>query len=392
MEIIHNFDESPKEDCSGNNNCDSGTDALFGLTDECDELNHMKHYDEQSGQIDNFLQKIHLRNHEITANETFHKFSGEEAEDESELLSEEDECLFSNVQQAIAEKDIIDLRANLQSISQNISIHQWNSEDIERYLSKDLDMLKQGLILYEAQSDRNLAEDINLFREIDEAIGEKDIMQLRSSLKSIIKFESSHSQSINKIEGIDNSSLEQAIQQRQGILPLRLRNSIWYAAAASVIFLVAFSVIISSHSYSVPELYAKFYQPVKTDLGTTRSASMSDESILNLALSQMRIGEYDTALKLFTDVLTQDNQNVVGNFYSGAIHQEKGQYSEAIKSFTKVVAQGDNLFIEQSEWYLGLCYLGLNQRDNAIRQFRKISACDGYYRQESKKLLERLGD
>ena len=99
---------------------------------------------------------------------------------------------------------------------------------------------------------------------------------------------------------------------------------------------------------------------------------------------------YDIALKLFNEILEKDQQNVVGNFYSGAIQQQKGQFNEAIHSYTNIITQGDNLFVEQSEWYIGLCYISRNEREKAIRQFRKISDKGGYYQQQANAILKKL--
>ena len=445
MDVIHNFGEASEEDDCGKKAVTEESGAIFELTDETGELNYPKANDENHPQIGNFLQKLHIDNHDMASKETIHEFSRsgmQIVENESELLSEEDEYLFNNVRQAMAEKDILDLRSNLRSISQSIFPHQWNSEEIESCLHIDLDTGNRGMMLDESQSDRIPAEVVDFYNEIDEAIGEKDIMQLHSELKSILNVESAHFRSTDEIEdylndelevsaknSFDNElmnncvladevklygeisealgerdvielratlekisriSLEPGNQKKRGIFPLKLKRAIFYASAASVILLLGLNVIFRPHSYTSSELYLEYYQPVKSEMATTRSAERSEEGLLNQAMTKMSIKEYDTALKLFSDLLVQDQQNSFANFYIGAVYQAKGQYDDAIQSFTKVIAQGDNLFIEQAEWYLGLCYLTKDQRDKAISQFRKISIGDGYSKQQSIALLKKL--
>lgn len=444
MDIIDNFGEASEEGKCGKKAVIEESSAIFELTDETVELNDLKTNDETYGKISNFLQKLHIGNHEIASKETVHEFCMAEAtvDNESEFLSKEDEYLFNNVQQAMAEKDIIELRSKLRSISQSISPHQSNPENIECYLNTDPDPVKQGMMFDGSESDRLLAAAVDFYDEIDKAIGEKDIMQSRSELKSILNFESSHSWSIDEIEDylsheleesaitsfnnelknnprlatevklyreinealgesdvielratlakIRKISIEQGNQQKRGIIPMKLKKAIYYATVASVILLLGLNVIFRSHPYTATELYLEYYQPVKSDLAATRSVLRRDEVMLHQAMAKMSTKEYDRALELFSELLDKDKQNTVANFYIAAVYQAKGQYNDAIQSFTKVIAQGDNLFIEQAEWYLSLCYLGLNQRDKAVSQFRKISIGDGYYSLQSIALLKKL--
>ena len=78
------------------------------------------------------------------------------------------------------------------------------------------------------------------------------------------------------------------------------------------------------------------------------------------------------------------------NFYSGVAYQELGEYKQAIGSFSEVVHHGDNLLVEQSEWYIGLCYLRIDERQKALEQFRLIASRKGFYGEQSSKLLKQL--
>ena len=99
---------------------------------------------------------------------------------------------------------------------------------------------------------------------------------------------------------------------------------------------------------------------------------------------------YDQALNKLNGILAKDKQSPVGNFYTGAIYQQTGKYDKAIQYYNTVIKEGDNLFVEQSEWYVGLCYLNRNEKEKAIRQFRKISWKGGYYQQQSNEILKKL--
>jgi tetratricopeptide (TPR) repeat protein len=432
------------EEGLSNKSKDRSEDAYFGLPDEMEEFINLD-ITEDIGDIGNFLQKLHLRNHTIASKETVYEIYRTDevsSENDSDLLSDEDELIIHNVQQAVIEHDIMGLRSNLQSIAQNISSHNWRSEEIEDYLSDELDEDLKMMIENESQINFNLMNDIGLYREINEAIGEKDIQQLRFDLKSITRFESSHTRSVAEIEDYINNDMEESLMgsfedellnnqglsaevklsreineaigekeimllreslkdikdseietdshQKRGISAPRLRKVIWYVAAASVILMLGLNITFQNHSYTGPELYNEFYRPLDGNMGATRSASLPEERLLNQALVKMNNKEYDAALKLFSEILAKDGRNIVGNYYTGTIHQQEGQFEDAIHSFTNVISQGDNLFVEQSEWYIGLCYLNRNEPQKAIRQFRKISESNGYYHQQAKAILKKL--
>ncbi len=75
----------------------------------------------------------------------------------------------------LLEHDIISLRANLHSISQNISAHKWQPEEIENYLNGELDEEVRSMMENEALVNTNLADDIKLYNEIRRGYMEKRI-------------------------------------------------------------------------------------------------------------------------------------------------------------------------------------------------------------------------
>ena len=435
-------DKTPKEDVKPQNQIQDDQ-IKFDLADDKREYINLDVKDENLSQIGNFLQKLHLKNHTISSKETIHEvYRPEEeiAENENYLLSQEDELLFTEIQLAIAEHDIITLRSNLQFIAKNTSAHDYTFEELEEFVEGDLDEMMVSCIREELRVNTNLKDDIRLFSEINEAIAEKDIIQLRSNLSRICENESSHTRSIEEIEDYLTNELEDSSReafedemlvntdliqdvkiyreineaigekdimtlrknlskieeseiiddvQKRGIAAPKLQKAVW-VAAASIILLIGLNITLNENSLSNAQLYNQFYHPLESNLGVNRSVSSASENTVNRAILKMNEKDYDAALNLFSEVLKNDEDNVIGNFYIGAIQQKKGNYDAAINSFTNVIRQGDNLFIEQSQWYIGLCYLNRNETEKAIRQFKKIVQEQGYYQKESEKILGKL--
>ena len=102
--------------------------------------------------------------------------------------------------------------------------------------------------------------------------------------------------------------------------------------------------------------------------------------------------EYETALNLLQEVISKDTDNAVGHFYSGVTLQELGRYHRAIEEYQAVVINKDNLFVEQAEWYIGLCYLQTSESEKAIKQFKKIANEKGFYQPKAVAILNKLED
>ena len=55
-----------------------------------------------------------------------------------------------------------------------------------------------------------------------------------------------------------------------------------------------------------------------------------------------------------------------------------------------IIEDNDNLFVDQAEWYLGLCYLKLNDTEKAIIQFSKISQSNSTYKIRSEEIIKNI--
>ncbi|WP_299576036.1 tetratricopeptide repeat protein, partial [uncultured Sunxiuqinia sp.] len=371
------------------------------------------------------LPKIHLAQHNIAAKENIHHFYKEQQEqhsapDQEFTLSPADEAIFEDVQAALQEKDIQDLRANLKQIAANIPAHQRTPQEIEQYNNNELDEMQLIDFEQELLLCSDLEKDIELYKEIDQATAETDIMDLRASLQSIQQTEVSTTQKMEEIdqyinleltdeklaafeaELAENPDLEAEIRlindidaaiQENEIMDLRAKlgtiskeinrqekQKRSFAArfstsriavatvAASLILIFSIAGLVSKNSPSSnAELYSQFYSPYETS-GIFRSGDALIDTKLTKALHQFNESKYQEAINLFSEVLEIDPNNPVSNFYSGMAYQETKRTDQALTSYHSVIKDRDNLFIEQAQWYIGLCYLQNENRKKAYRQ------------------------
>ena len=420
----------------------------FGLTEE---FSSQKSSNAQLNPNDIFnfghsFPKIHLYQHIIAGKENIHQFYKEQFEtnsvsNEESGFSQIEEELFADIQNALEENDISDLRANLMQVAQSIPAHQYSVEDIEDYIYNQMDSELKAQFEQELTINSDLASEVRLITEIDLAGAESDIMNLRASLNKIQRSESQSSASIEELESYINSELsneelasfEAELTSNQKLMDeieliknidlalsetdvMQLRNNLQNIAgeiasnkqtersfagkfkakrivlstvAASLILLLGITGILSRQSQD--NIYQKFYSKYEAT-GIVRSANITANKTLSEALQKFENQDYNAALNLFTEVIARDQNNMVGHFYTGVSLQETGKYQNAIKEYETVIIDKDNLFTEQAEWYIGLCYLQTNENKKAYKQFKKIAKNEGFYQQKAQSILNKIKD
>lgn len=426
----------------------SVTDSYsFGLADEFSAGKGLTHQITTDDLLSfgHSLPRIHLYQHSIAGKENIHQFYKEQ--DESTLSANDEgvfspfeEELFADVQLALDEQDVADIRANLKQIAQSIPTHSYTSEDIDEYLngtmfSEDRMHFEQELVV-----NSNLAREVALIGEIDQAMAESDVMALRASLNAIQRSEVPSSVSIEELDGYlhnelsaeemasfeaelsTNKKLQEEIEfirdidaalSESDVMHLRsklqgLSGSIageqqtqrsiagrfgfkkiaMATVAASLIFLLGITGLLTRES-GTSDIYQDFYHRYESS-GTSRSAGVAVNKAMAEALQKYEKQDYESALELFGQVLGQDPANMAGHFYNGVSLQETGKYSSAIQEYATVIVDKDNLFTEQAEWYTGLCYLQTNEEKKALKQFRKIAQREGFYQRKAQEILKKI--
>jgi tetratricopeptide (TPR) repeat protein len=107
-------------------------------------------------------------------------------------------------------------------------------------------------------------------------------------------------------------------------------------------------------------------------------------------IEQYNLQNYESALKHFDLVISENNMHPVGNYYSGLCYLEMEQYNKAIQHFKKVIKENNNLFIEQAEWYMALGYLANKEEKKAYTTLYAIIEKKSYYKKNAEKLLKKL--
>lgn len=238
---------------------------------------------------------------------------------------------------------------------------------LEDFLDGNLSNEELQILVKELETNKELSSEMLLRLEVNQLVKDKGFLELQSKL---------HLQMNSN--GNSNTMLTLG----------REFLKTWHLAAASfalVLVVGGLWYILSNKPQSTEQLVNKYYKPAHPIL-QIRSVEASKENAMDQAFKFYRENDFNNALTYFK---TLENQ-ITARFYSGVCLIELQQYSQAIESFVFVINDNDNLFVEQSEWYLGLIYLMDNQKDLAVKQFEKISSENSFYSAQAVEILKYL--
>ena len=242
-------------------------------------------------------------------------------------------------------------------------------EFIQPFLDGELSREELDWFSKELQSNAVLAEDIKLYREVDSAIREQDVMDLRDQLDVI------HN-------SIGDPTKEPAQHSR-------IRKVLSYGAIASLAILISFGILLKVQHKKLTneQIYQRHYEPYEV---TMIYRSGETQSLINLAQSKYDAQDFFGAIEIYEQILGKEPADMESNLYSGISYLETEQYSMAESRFGSILDHNDNLYIEQAEWYLGFCYLKTGKNLEARAHFKEISRGDGSFNKKARKLMRSI--
>ncbi|MBN2805618.1 MAG: tetratricopeptide repeat protein [Prolixibacteraceae bacterium] len=412
----------------------------FDLSHHLNQTKVGKTAHDELGLNGNSLQYIHLENHQKALTERRHKLeSGKHHYAYLRNQTLNDQELWNEIDLSLKEDDIAALRSNLQQIATSLDF-TYSDFEIDQYRDGELAPETMNEFKQVISKHPHLARQVLLHEEIDEALGETDLLQLRNAIKEIIHDEQSIGyEEIKKIDAyllnylnleeqelieeqmandprykkeiklnreINEAILEEDIPRLRASLqqisdeekpatnirkfiPASFRSTPakMIGAAASLFAIIsAGSIVMNQQHASAGELYQKYYQPYEST-GLYRTSSVLAREMAGVDLYNQ--GNYTEALEQFSKVLRENPEHPMCNFYSGLSYQEIEEYRKAISYYQNVINEKDNLFIEQAEWYMALCYLKTDHQSKAYSIFNQILDKNGYYSKDAQEIMKK---
>ncbi len=238
---------------------------------------------------------------------------------------------------------------------------------IERYNAGEMDEAELTWFQKELDGNEELRREVELRKTTDVVIKNHKIIQLRNKL-SIIESKRAAKKPVNK---------------------RIMRVTIGYAAAIAGFILVGSILLFNGRNQSGDEIIDRFYKSYEVT-----STSRSQQAILNsdysTAIEYYNIRDYRNAALYFSKVLSVDPKHMESTMLYGVSNFEIRNYPEAEHSFKKVIDNNDNLFLEDAQWYLALCFLKTGEQEKAIDTFNKIKGSESIYRKEASRILRKI--
>ncbi len=239
---------------------------------------------------------------------------------------------------------------------------------IERYNAGEMSEAEKQWFRKEIEGNEKLRNEVNLRKRTDEILKNQNVMSLRNKLSEIEKK-----------------------RNRVNISPKKSRVGIYirYAAVFSALVVLGALTFFPGKSLNNDEIMNRFYKAYEPPT-SQRSVQPGTDADFTLALEFYNTHDYNKAAILFSKVLKNKPNDMQTVLLKGVSNFEEKKYPEAKQSFNTVIDDKDNLYIDQAEWYLALCYINTNETEKAKLLLTTIGEEDGIYKKDAKKIIRKL--
>ena len=431
------------ENVAKQNKPDSISNDSFELLEEFSEIQEISEI-LSSEELINFydsLPKVHAYHHVSVKNENIHRFykeqNGSKVFNLEDDLNEFDFEEFEGLEEAILEKDILQFRQTLKQVAKIVE-PQFTVEEIDNYINGELTEIELLDFENDMLQNRYLKDEVMLHQKIEIAINENDIMDLRNQISNILQTETSWNVSKKSIEDYidgelegelleefilelhDNTDLMAEVELRKQINEslserdiLNLRNNLniareaaevkkvkmfvpetktgkqkfWRSSVAILIVLLGLAGVMRTSFVSFDKTYDNFY--VAPSWSPERSLTYEID-LLQKANSYYLNGDWENVIKSFENLPADTKNKFVFDFYRGVSFQNLNKFEESISEYTKVIKHGDNMYIEEAQWFRSLCYLKLGNLENAKMELIAVIERKGHFENDAKAVIRRL--
>jgi tetratricopeptide (TPR) repeat protein len=242
---------------------------------------------------------------------------------------------------------------------------------LQKYLDNELSERELARFEQELNASPELLVDLDLYKEVDEAIADTEVLDFRAQL---------------------NDLREETRRTESGRRVFRFTRPWHYAASAALALLVAIGLAtVLGRPLSNSDLFVKYMKPYELVL-TNRS--MEDDVIkatMNNAEIAYLKGDFESAIFWYNEVLEKNSEKVEAEFGVGVSSMGLSQFVNASESFSKVIEQDDNLFIQKAQWFQAGCFLAMDETDVARWHLNVIASDPNhYYSSDAAKILKRM--
>jgi len=238
---------------------------------------------------------------------------------------------------------------------------------IERFNSGEMNEAEEKWFRKELEGNIELRRETELRRKADLILKDNDVIDLR--------------QKLSRIE-----------HQREKTVPVRAtgkRTAVGIAAVVTGLILIGSIALFSGSKMTTDEIIGKYSRNYE-GVYASRSVSGIQNMDYKKGIDYYAVSDYMNAARYFGKVLKADPGNMVATMYNGTSNYELSNYPVSEEMFHKVIINNDNLFIEDAQWYLALCYFRTSEDKKAIELLKEIKSSRSLHRKDAAAILRAL--
>jgi TolA-binding protein len=238
---------------------------------------------------------------------------------------------------------------------------------IERYIAGEMGDAEKRWFEKELEGNEKLRRELDFRKNADEILKNRDIISLRNKLSAIEK------------------------QRSEKIYHKKRRTGVYlkYASVVGMAVIIGLIFIMPGKKLTSNEIMSRYYKTYDPPT-IQRSAKVTASDDFNQALEFYKTHDFENAAIYFRKVIMQEPKDMYSTLLFGISKFEDKKYPEAKQSFGKVIDDKNNLYIDQAEWYLALCYINTGETDKAVQVLEKIKSEKGIYKDDAKSIIKRL--
>jgi tetratricopeptide (TPR) repeat protein len=237
---------------------------------------------------------------------------------------------------------------------------------IERYIASEMDQSEKKWFEMELEGNASLQKELTLRRRADAALIRHDILDLRNKLAAIEK------------------------QRREKIVASGTKKTagLRFAAAIAALLLLGGAYLLTTGHQSSEKIYSKnfvAYQP--SPIARSGELKLSD---FETARDFYNSNNYVQAASLLKSYLQLKPQSMEAKLLYGVSEMENNNFQAAKGAFRSIIVNSDNLYIDKAQWYLALCYIRTNEKEEALNQLMSIINSNSIYRDKARKITKKI--
>jgi tetratricopeptide (TPR) repeat protein len=238
---------------------------------------------------------------------------------------------------------------------------------IERYNAGEMNNDERLWFQKELEGNDKLRQEVHLRERTEEILKSQDILSLRNKL--------------SRIESNRTSNVTATKPKK----PTHLK----YAALIAALVIIGSLAVFHGRNLSLEEIISQNRTVYQPSTGQRSLQTSTNEDFIQ-GLEYYNISDFKNAAFHFSKVVESNPKDMAATLLNGISNYQENQFHEAKLSFGKVIDDNKNLYIDQAQWYLALCYLKTEEKEKAVQLLGIIREEKGFYARDAKNILRKI--